>query len=284
MPTTPFRYRSADEDSALWADFPMRRGDIVISTRSKHGTTWMQMICALLVFQTQDPPAPLFELSPWLDWLAEPHQEVLARLAAQRHRRFVKTHTPLDGIPIDSEVTYIVVARHPLDAAVSMYHHGDNLDRGFIRGLIGSEPGDGDPSPPRPPVVEWLRTWVERDADWRADLDSLPGVMGHLRDAWGRREEPNVVLVHFDDLRHDLDSEMRRLAGRLRIDVPEDRWPDLVAAASFSRMRATADQVTPGPAGVLKDRTAFFRSGGSGEGARLLDAEGLARYHQRTAN
>jgi aryl sulfotransferase len=56
------------EDSHRWLDFPIRDDDIIICTRSKHGTTWMQMICALLVFQTPDLPAPLPELSPWLDW------------------------------------------------------------------------------------------------------------------------------------------------------------------------------------------------------------------------
>lgn len=30
----------------------------------------MQMICALLVFQTPDLPAPLAELSPWMEWLS----------------------------------------------------------------------------------------------------------------------------------------------------------------------------------------------------------------------
>ena len=111
----PVRYRSPDEDSARWWHFPFRPGDIVISTRSKSGTTWMQMICALLVFQTPAFPQPLADLSPWLDWLITPEAEVYARLAAQRHRRIIKTHTPLDGLPIDPGVTYIVVARDPLD-------------------------------------------------------------------------------------------------------------------------------------------------------------------------
>ena len=45
---------------------------------------------------------------------------VYAQLAEQRHRRFIKTHTPLDGIPLDPRVTYIVAARHPLDTFVSL--------------------------------------------------------------------------------------------------------------------------------------------------------------------
>ena len=58
------RYTSADEDSARWDGFPFRDGDIVISTRSKTGTTWVQMICALLIFQRPDLEAPVGWYSP----------------------------------------------------------------------------------------------------------------------------------------------------------------------------------------------------------------------------
>src|SRR5215469_10337387 len=118
----PVRYTSPEEDSARWDGFAFRQGDIVISTRSKSGTTWMQMICALLVFGTPDLPEPLGRISPWLDWLVTPLDEVTTRLEAQTHRRIIKTHTPLDGIPLDPAATYIVVGRHPLDMAVSLYY------------------------------------------------------------------------------------------------------------------------------------------------------------------
>lgn len=35
----------------------------------------------------------------WLDWLVNPRDDVSAHLSAQAHRRFIKTHTPLDGCP-----------------------------------------------------------------------------------------------------------------------------------------------------------------------------------------
>lgn len=221
MGEAPYRYRSADEDSARWRGFPFRTGDVVISTRSKSGTTWMQMICALLVLQTPDLPAPLSTLSPWLDWLVTPREEVVSRLEAQRHRRFVKTHTPLDGIPLLPTVTYVVVA--------------------------------------------------------------LPGVMWHLVDAWERRGEPKVVLVHYEDLQHDLEGQMRRLAVRLGIDVSEATWPRLVEAATFESMRSRSDLLAPDPSDVLRSRQAFFRSGSSGAGRALLPAEALDRYHARAA-
>ncbi|SRR6056297_728012 len=134
----PIRYLSADEDSARWLDFNFRDGDIVISARSKSGTTWVQMICALLIFDTPDLPRPLAELSPWLDWLVLSKDDLFEDLGAQSHRRFMKTHTPLDGLPDNDGVTYIVVARHLLDAAVSLYHQSRNINRRRIAELTGN--------------------------------------------------------------------------------------------------------------------------------------------------
>jgi aryl sulfotransferase len=282
MPDAPVRYRSAEEDSGRWLDFPFRPGDIVISTRSKSGTTWVQMICALLVFQTPDLPAPLAALSPWLDWLGTPIEDVRARLAAQSHRRFIKTHTPLDGIPRDDRATYVVVARHPLDMAVSLYHQGDNLDRERVRHLTGQPPAEPRTAP-RPGLRDWLLSWMDSTVDPRDDLDSLPGALWHLSDAWRRRTAPNVVLVHYGDLSADRDREMRRLAARLEIPVSEPAWPRLVEAAGFESMRAGADRLIPNQDGVIKSSTAFFRQGRSGSGRALLSAGEWDRYLARAA-
>jgi hypothetical protein len=275
------RYRSGDEDSARWwRDFPFRPGDIVISTRSKSGTTWVQMICVLLILQDPELPEPLGRLSPWLDWTGAPVEEVYARLAAQDHRRVIKTHTPLDGIPLDDGATYIVVARHPLDMAVSLYHQGDNIDRPRWRHLTGqSEPTE--PPPPRPSLHDWLLTWIDWEGSPLEQMDSLPGVVRHVKDAWARRREANVVLLHYADLSADLEGQMRRLASRLALAVPEDRWPVLVRAAGFAEMQSRAERAAPDPADILKDRARFFRRGTSGAGAEELSPAELDRYRSR---
>jgi hypothetical protein len=279
--STPFRYQSPDEDSARWLGFPFRDGDVVISARSKTGTTWMQMICALLIFQTPELPAPLAELSPWLDHLIAPREQVHARLAAQDHRRIIKTHTPLDGIPLDSRATYIVTARHPLDMAVSLYHQGDNIDRARVRQLTG-QPEPAEPPRPRQPLHDWLLRWITDDDDPREYPDSLPGVIWHLSDAWARRGEPNVLLVHYDNLLADLQGQMRSLAGQLGIAIPEESWPALVRAATFESMSGNADTLVP-TAGILKSNAAFFRRGTSGAGREILSDEEIAGYHARAA-
>ena len=280
MTSEPVRYRSPEEDSARWHDFPFREGDIVISTRSKSGTTWAQMICALLVHQTPALPEPLATLSPWFDWLVTPRDELVERLERQPHRRIIKTHTPLDGIPIDDRATYLVVARHPLDMAVSLYHQGNNLDRERIAELTGVPAG---PRRERPELRDWLLSWVESQADPRDQMDSLPGVMWHLSDAWARRADANIALLRYADLVHDLDGQMRSLATELGISVAADRWPELVKAATFEQMRAASTASVPTLPGVLKDESAFFRRGRPGAGREVLSPTEFERYERRVA-
>ena len=273
------RYRSHDEDSARWESFNPRSGDIVISTRSKSGTTWMQMICALLVFGTDQLPEPLGELSPWLDWLGRPIDDVVAKLDHQDHRRIIKTHTPLDGVPLHPEVTYIVVARQPLDMALSLFHQSHNIDRGRLAELTGN-PSEGQGTAEADPAP-WLRRWIAWEGDPAERLDSLPGVLWHLGDAWARRHQPNVVVVRYRDLLADLPGQMVCLADQLDVSLDEPTIRRLSETATFDRMRDRSELLAPDPMGILKDRRAFFRGGRAGDGSALLGDEDLAAYRIR---
>ncbi len=281
MDASPIRYRSDEEDSGRWLDFAFRDGDIVISTRSKSGTTWMQMICALLIFQTPHLPRPLVELSPWLDWLVVPKHEIRSMLAEQSHRRFIKTHTPLDGLPLDPRATYIVVGRHPLDAAVSRYHQSHNIDRRRKAELTGN--ADEGNRRPLPPLDTWLRSWIRSEAIAADNLDSMAGVFHHLTDAWRRRDQDNVVLIHYGDLIGDLPGEMARLADQLDITLTDATVDDLANAATFDSMRTRAGLLVPDAVGVLVDSGAFFRRGRSGAGVEALGEAELAAYRSRAA-
>jgi aryl sulfotransferase len=114
-------------------------------------------------------------------------------------------------------------------------------------------------------------------------MDSLVGVLHHITDAWGRQAQQNVVLVHYADLLADLEGEMRRIAARLGVEVPEPVWPALVEAATFESMRSRSDDLVPDAMGVLKDRSRFFRSGTSGTGRAVLSPGELRDYEERVA-
>jgi aryl sulfotransferase len=262
-----------------WASFQFRPGDIVISTPAKSGTTWLQMICALLIFQTLDLPAPLEDLSPWLDSLYISRDEIYTRLSAQEHRRFIKTHSPLAEISINPQVTYVVVGRHPLDSAISGYYQRDNQ-----RLLPQMRPysGHAEPGQQNIPPRDWLLEWIDRPAGQPEFAGSLSRVFQHMADAWTKRNAPNIVLMHYEDLSADLEGQMRYLAKRLGIMVPEATWPGLVNAATFKQMRATASRIQPLGSQTL-DSAAFFRKGVSGSGTELLTDAELDHYYARAA-
>lgn len=274
----PRRYRSPDEDSDRWNRFPFRQGDVVVSTRSKSGTTWMQQICLSMAHGSAELPAPLGALSPWVDWLGEPEEVLFPRLEAQQVRRVLKTHTPLDGVVLDPRATYVVVVRDPLDMAVSLYHQGDNLDRDRIAALTG---GTASYRRNRPPLSEWLARWIRADADPMKSMDSLAGVIHHAADAWTRHDDRHVLVVRYEDLIADLEGRMRWLADRLGFEVAPPVWSSLVEGATFASMRASAAERTPDVRGVLKDPAKFFRRGGPGAGREVLDEGDIAAYERR---
>ena len=80
-------YRMLLVDTERWQRFEHRPGDIVISTPPKSGTTWAQMLCALMIFEGPTFPAPLDAMSPWLDMRIRSEDEVFAIYDRQTHRR-----------------------------------------------------------------------------------------------------------------------------------------------------------------------------------------------------
>jgi aryl sulfotransferase len=116
-------YQNHHFDSTRWDYLERRPDDIVIATSYKAGTTWMQSIVANLVFYGRDFPAPVGEMSPWLDMRLLPLEVALTGLKAQTHRRFIKTHLPLDGLPYDERLKYVYVARDARDVFMSLWNH-----------------------------------------------------------------------------------------------------------------------------------------------------------------
>lgn len=279
-----FPYANFIWNSARWDGFEVRPDDIIISTAPKCGTTWMQMQCALLLFRTPDLPAPLATLSPWLDMNTRPLEDVLAALAAQTHRRFIKTHTPLGGLPEDDRITYLHVARDPRDAAISWDNHFANVNpqrfieaRAAAVGLddlaaLGLEGG-----PPTPPDDPAERFWIWMEGDGASEsMTSLEALVHHSRTFWSVRHEPNVHLFHYGDQRAGLAGEMARLADALGVDPPTD---ELVEAARFERMKARADDLVPNSdTPFWQSNERFFDKARSGDWRALVGEESLPRY------
>ena len=120
LPVRSCSYKGPITDPVRWQTLQRRPGDIFICAPAKSGTTWVQAICAMLIFGTAELEVAPAKISPWFDSNLVPASDVSAMMEAQRHRRYVKTHTPLDGIPYYSDCSYIAVYRDPRDTFLSM--------------------------------------------------------------------------------------------------------------------------------------------------------------------
>ena len=280
------RYHGTFADSARWERFTLRSGDVVISTPSKSGTTWMQTIVGMLLHGTTDLGAPISELSPWLDMKLRTDDEVFRLLDDQTGRRFIKTHTPLDGVPRRNDVTYIAVVRHPLDIALSDRDHADNMDTDRAFAILREASGEPE---------HWHREDAPEDAGdylrWFVDNTIEPTGSGpygladyanQVGTYWDARDESNVSLFHYADLWANLDGEMRTIAASLEIEIDEQRWSAFVEAATLDSMRARASVTAPDAQwGVWRSPERFFRAGGTRDWGSLLTEDDLAHFDDR---
>lgn len=268
----------------------MRSDDVVITTPSKSGTTWMQHIIGMLLFGTADLSVPISTLSPWLDMQIRTEAEVFATYEAQQHRRFIKTHTPLDGLPLRDDVDFITVIRHPLDIALSDRDHRANTDikrahelRLAATGELPTLPTERAAEPDNP--TDYLEWFIDNDLEPTGSGPyGLADFCQQVGTYWEARDRPNVHLFHYADLWADRAGEMHRVADALRVEIADELWPDLVAAASLDSMRERADTSAPeADTGLWHEPTDFFRQGGQREWPQLLEADCVARFHKRLA-
>ncbi len=274
-------YQCHHFDSTRWDYFEPRDDDIIIATSYKAGTTWAQAIIAHLLFPDGDFPAPPAQMSPWLDMRVLPLEVALNTLRAQKHRRFIKTHLPLDGMPYDKRLKYLYVARDARDVFMSLWNHYTNMTDEILtlmNLLLGRE-GDEFPPPPDDIHAFW-RAWMTRGwFAWETDGWPYWSHLANVQSWWNIRDLPNIELVHHSDGLDDIEREIRRIASFLEIDVPESCWPGIVKAVSFSEMKRQGDLYAPGGGQFWKGGAeTFLHKGTNGRWRNVLSDEELTLY------
>ena len=211
-----------------------RDGDIVVSVPVKSGTTWMMNI----VHQLRSGGDPDFECIyaevPWLEFVPEPGvapAELAARVDAMpdHRRRAFKTHSGPGPLPFQAagsgtDVSYVVVVRSPEEALASMYP------------FIGSHSD------------EWFALWGVDKAmfvppDFATFFEHVAkpmvneAVFGFVEAWWPLRHEPNVLLMHFADMKRDHEGSVRKVAGFLGFEPDDSAWPVVLECTSFPWMK-----------------------------------------------
>lgn len=291
LPQVTRTYQNHAGDSTRWQRYQPRADDIVICTPPKSGTTWTQEIVRQLVFCGQ-PDAPerdslaLRQISPWLEQHRFPLDEVLNLLEAQQHRRFIKSHLPLDGLPYFPQVKYLVVGRDARDVAMSMWnHYTEFVDAQYERSQhLPAQFGEPLPLPPSDIHIFW-RTWITRGSfAWTSDGYPFNSVLHHIQSWWSYRHLPNILFIHYSDLKSDLPGEIRRMAKFLTIPQVDVWMSSITHAVTLEAMREREERLDPGMKHVWREgaRT-FFHKGTNGRWRDVLSAEEVQMYEEKAA-
>lgn len=257
-------------DNRRWDRVVIRPDDVIVVTPPKCGTTWMQTIIALLFSGDPEVETELSIRMPWVDIRLRDLEEVVERLDGMTHRRSMKSHTPMDGLPLDDHAQYICVFRHPLDAHLSNRRHMHNMPITFYSHWFPEDDPDGIA----------FRRFLDGGPEG-FDMDAMPlaHILRHYKAAIAMANRPNVTLFHFADMARDLEGVFAKVSDLLDISHSAETMAQLVRAATFNNMKANAERFAPsGGKGFFKSDSAFFHSGSNGQWAGVLSDDEIARY------
>ncbi|MEQ5788376.1 sulfotransferase domain-containing protein [Erythrobacter sp. NFXS35] len=274
--------RTWHTDTSIWDDFVFRAGDIVVVTPPKTGTTWTQRIIDMLLHQSA-APRQIMDEAPWLDARFIPQQEIAAGLAARAGRRSLKSHSPLTALPLHDDVLYINVARDPRDAVMSFFNHCTHYSDELLAGLdqIGlNDPAIAAPHPRAPADPRaFFRRWLRDPQHAPFDDFTMAEFFEIERSFWEEREQPNILMVHYNDLKADRDGEMRRMAQFCGIATPQPLWDEIVAAAGFDAMKRDGpNMLGMAEMGFKGGADTFMHKGTNGRWASVLSDGDLGDY------
>ncbi len=261
------RYGGKIADFSRWEIFAPRLDDIIVSTPTKSGTTWIQGILALLISGNPEVDADLTNKAPWLDISIPDVTEVMERLEAQTHRRQIKTHTPLDGIPIWSELRYISVYRHPIDVHFSFRKHVSNMNETVLQDCFPDDLSEG------------FAIFLEGE---HRDGASLASIIDHYRSSLMFESHENFLRLHYADMLYDLRDAFRRIAAHVGISHPSELAEKLIQAATFKNMKANAERFALSAGqGFWNSDENFFDSASSNKWRGKLTEKDMEAYQAR---
>jgi hypothetical protein len=212
-----------------------RDRDILISVPVKSGTTWTMNIVYQLLTGGDPDFEDIYAEVPWIELVKRPDMPVqelvddVATMSAERPRAF-KSHSAPPALPYveagsDKDVRYVVVFRNPEEALVSM--------KPFIE-----KHSD-----------QWLEFWeTPREALVRPDfpafyhevIDAMgmnAALFDFLQSWWPLRNEPNVLFIHFTDMKRDHEASLRKIADFIEVEPTEPQWRAINEYTSFPWMK-----------------------------------------------
>lgn len=216
--------------------------DLFVVTQMKCGTTWMQQLAYEILMHGQGDFSDsghrhLYATSPWLESF-NGVSIAAAPLLGENSTRLIKTHLPASLCPYSAAAKYIYVTRHPASCYRSI------ID--FFHAL----------SEPFTPSDDVLLDWYCSNQMW---WGSWPD---HVAGFWQwSQTRPNVLFVHFEEMKHNLPAVIQRTASFLKVPLTETEMLQIEEKCSFDYMKAHEEQFEMMPPNFLASGDTFFKSG-----------------------
>lgn len=196
--------------------FRPRPTDVILSPMAKAGTTWLQHVThglrtrGNLDFEEISEVVPFIEGAGQLGWDLDAEQVAAPRL--------FKCHRSWDAVPKGGR--YVCSFREPVAVAESFFR--------FFEGWY-FEPGSL--------TVDEVTRWR-----WPREKAARRGYWAHLRSWWAQRDNPDVLLLTYEDMVDDLPRAVRQLADHLAIPLDDQLREVVVRQSSRTFMLAHAEK------------------------------------------
>lgn len=241
----------------LFAGWTPGSSDVIVATFMKSGTNWMMQATLQIAHRGAAEFDHIHDIVPWPD-APQPEPVPLTdpgpAASAPTGLRIIKTHGSADVVPLSPDAKYVVVLRDPKEVIVSAYH--------FALPLLGLTA--------QVDAARWLRMFGTRGIDWW---------VRHTAGWWALRDEPNVRVVRFADMKADLPGTIDDLAEFMGVELTAAERARIIERSGFRWMKAHNAQFAP-------LRMPFFdpdampemvRRGASGGATELYTPEQLAQ-------
>ncbi|MDH4200971.1 MAG: sulfotransferase domain-containing protein [Spirochaetia bacterium] len=269
-------------DSRVWKKFldedGFAPGDIVIVDPFKAGTTWTQRIIEQILNNGEESSEDLSDKSPWLDSSWGNHQKMIDKLRLQKNasvRRVIKSHLPSEVVPICPDVRYIFVGRNGKDIVCSFHNYLKNFNQEtveLINQLYHKWSGKDEKMEIPEKSADFFDLWMDMG-------DKYCDILHVTRSWWDVKEFENVMMLHYNELLHDLENQIARLAKFIEVDPGKLNLQKIAEHCNFNYMKQRSDRLVPFSGKHMTNSKSFFHKGPERDYKNELSPDQIKRYN-----
>ena len=143
--------------------------------------------------------------------------------------------------------------------------------------------GNKFPKPPRKFKIFWRHWCTKGWFDWENDGYPFWSHLSGVQSWWDYKDLPNILFLHYADMKRDLFSCIKKVASFLEIEITSAEITNVQNSISFEAMRANADSYVPdGGISWKGGGKTFLNKGINGRWRDLLSEEELQLYEAAT--